>query len=112
MIMNIRPFLFIASLFLFACCGKEKKAAQNIEIGAPKPLSEVETSLPDAPGAEVFQIHCLTCHSPRYIQMQPAFPRKTWEKIVDKMRKNFGAAISDSSALQIVNYLETIKGAR
>ena len=42
--------------------------------------------------------------------MQPPFPRKTWEKIVDKMVKNFGAPIPDSSAKAIVDYLVATKG--
>ncbi|MCX6350327.1 MAG: cytochrome c [Bacteroidetes bacterium] len=73
-------------------------------------ITKVETTLPDAEGAELFKANCITCHSLRYIQMQPDFPAKTWQKIVDKMRKNFGAPITDSNAKIIVDYLTTIKG--
>jgi uncharacterized protein (DUF697 family) len=42
--------------------------------------------------------------------MQPDFPHKTWETIVHKMKKNFGAPMSDSAAIKIVNYLVAVKG--
>ena len=59
---------------------------------------------------ELFQQHCITCHTLQYIEMQPNFPRKTWEKIADKMVKNFGAPIPDSSLKKIVDYLVIVKG--
>jgi len=61
-------------------------------------------------GEELFRTHCITCHTLRYIDMQPKFHRKTWEKITDKMIKSFGAPISDSSAVLIVDYLMAVKG--
>lgn len=66
----------------------------------------------EAEGEELFKTHCITCHSLRYIDMQPAFPRKTWEKITDKMIKSFGAPIDSSSASKIVDYLMAMKGAK
>jgi hypothetical protein len=42
--------------------------------------------------------------------MQPNFPEKTWVKIVDKMRKNFGAPIDSINAKIIVDYLVKVKG--
>jgi mono/diheme cytochrome c family protein len=56
-------------------------------------------------GEELIRTHCITCHSLRYIDMQPRFPRKTWEKITAKMIKNFGADIPDSIATKIVDYI-------
>jgi len=66
--------------------------------------------LPDSAGADLCRANCAVCHSLRYIQMQPDFPVKTWEKIVDKMRHTYGASISDSTAKIIVAYLGKIKG--
>jgi len=66
--------------------------------------------MPHADGYELFETHCISCHSLRYIQMQPDFPRKKWENIVDKMVKNFGAPIPDSTAKVIVDYLTEVKG--
>ncbi|HYK44233.1 MAG TPA: cytochrome c [Parafilimonas sp.] len=73
-------------------------------------LNAIITELPNAPGYDVFKTNCTSCHSARYVQMQPAFPEKTWTAIVTKMQKNFGAPVSDSSAKEIVKYLVAIKG--
>lgn len=71
----------------------------------------MQTHLAEAPGAELFRTQCQTCHSLRYIEMQPAFPRKTWVKIVDKMVKTFGAQIPDTTQqIAIVDYLMAVRG--
>ena|ERR1043165_7727611 len=75
-----------------------------------KDITSIETVLPYAEGSDQFKANCMTCHSLAYIEMQPDFPRKNWEKIVDKMIKNFGAPIADSTAAKIVDYLVAIKG--
>jgi len=61
-----------------------------------------------APGdgrAEV-QIYCNTCHSPRYITMQPPLPAATWEAEVNKMNKAMGAGIPEDTAKKIIAYLQ------
>ncbi len=105
-------FVFAVFLMIAACKQNDEKKSvdkntisQNSEF-----MSAVETNLPDVHGAEDFKMNCVTCHSARYVQMQPEFPRKTWEKIVDRMVKNYGAPISDSLQKNIVEYLVTIKG--
>ena len=57
-------------------------------------------------GKQEVQIYCNTCHSPRYITMQPPLPAATWEAEVNKMNKTFGAAIPDDSAQKIILYLQ------
>lgn len=62
-----------------------------------------------APGdgrAEV-QIYCNTCHSPRYITMQPPLPAATWEAEVNKMNKTLGAGIPEDATKKIISYLQT-----
>jgi mono/diheme cytochrome c family protein len=49
--------------------------------------------------------YCNTCHSPRYILMQPPLARDQWAAEVTKMVKTFGAEIPDSDQTTIVNYL-------
>jgi hypothetical protein len=66
--------------------------------------------LPDGPGKATMMGSCIICHSPRYITMQPFFPRKTWEAQVDKMRKVYGAPIPDAAVPDIVNYLVSVRG--
>ena len=73
-------------------------------------LNAIRTELPNAPGYDLFKTNCTSCHSARYVQMQPEFPEKTWTAIVTKMQKSFGAPVSDSSAKEIVKYLMAIKG--
>src|SRR5689334_14341192 len=87
-------------LVLHACTATPDDGIVSSGSGGPA-LSE---------GEELFKANCITCHTLRYIEMQPDFPRKTWEKITDKMIKNFGAPIPDSSAKKIVDYLVEIKG--
>ena len=105
-------FVFIAIVMVTARCKpvNEKNIADNTTNTDANLVPVSEASLPDAPGAEAFRMNCMICHSERYIQMQPEFPRKTWENVVNKMIKNFGAPISDSTSQAIVDYLTTIKG--
>jgi hypothetical protein len=58
-------------------------------------------------GLQDVQIYCNTCHSPRYITMQPPLPAATWEAEVNKMNKTFGAAIPDDTAQKIILYLQS-----
>src|SRR6188474_2483215 len=104
--------LFILVLCLAACGGEDEKNKNVSAENLIKDVRDTEVKLPDAegtelftPGAEAFKANCITCHSLRYIQMQPDFPEKTWQKIVDKMVKSFGAPIPDSTSKAIVKYL-------
>ena len=82
----------------------------TIATTVPANLNAIETILPDAPGYTSFKMNCMSCHSARYIKMQPNLPEKAWTAIVTKMQKSFGAPFSDSSAREIVQYLVAIKG--
>ena len=57
-------------------------------------------------GLSDVRIYCNTCHSPRYITMQPPLPAASWEAEVDKMNKTFGAAIPEDNTKRIILYLE------
>lgn len=101
-------------LLLFSCNSRrEETGGQNanpIAYDTPKDIHDVEVHFKPAEGEQLFKVSCLTCHSLRYIEMQPDFPRMTWEKIVDKMIHTFGAPITDSSKKVIVDYLVEVKG--
>ena len=58
-------------------------------------------------GLQDVQIYCNTCHSPRYITMQPPLPAASWEAEVNKMNKTFGAAIPDENTQKIILYLQS-----
>ena len=75
----------------------------NFQVSAyPVPTAE----LAPGDGLQDVQIYCNTCHSPRYITMQPPLPAATWEAEVNKMNKVFGAAIPDDSTQKITLYLQ------
>jgi sulfite dehydrogenase (cytochrome) subunit B len=69
----------------------------NVELAASAGKDRVET-------------HCHTCHSLDYITMQPKSSKTAWASSVPKMRKIFGAPISDADAAIITNYLTTFYG--
>ena len=91
-----------------------KSVAQPASVGDSSvktiELPVMQPDLPDVPGKSTILSACVICHSTSYITMQPAFPRKTWEAEVDKMRKTFGAPVPDALVPEIVNYLMAIRG--
>ena len=74
-------------------------------------LPAMPVELPAGPGRETVSATCVICHSTRYITMQPGFSRVAWTAEVDKMRKTFGAPLTDAQAAEVVNYLVAIRGA-
>jgi hypothetical protein len=87
------------------------RQAAPIELS---PDSNFRVSAYPAPAADLaagdsvqdVQIYCNTCHSPRYITMQPPLPAATWEAEVNKMIKTLGAPIPEENAKKIVLYLQ------
>src|SRR5262249_20589218 len=69
-----------------------------------------EPFLPDAPGRDDFMVVCVSCHSPRYVLMQPLFRQRQWEESVDKMAKTYGAQMDPDQRKSIIAYLVTIHG--
>lgn len=69
-----------------------------------------EPVFPPGPGRDEFITACVVCHSPRYITMQPRFPRSTWLSEVKKMKDVYGAHISDEQVQKITGYLVSING--
>jgi mono/diheme cytochrome c family protein len=59
---------------------------------------------------EEYRAVCVSCHSPRYVTMQPFFSQRQWEDEVDKMSKNYGAFIAAEQKKAVVGYLVTIHG--
>lgn len=62
--------------------------------------------LAEGEGRAETESFCSSCHSNRYIIMQPPLPAANWEAEVTKMRKTFGATIPDASAALIIKYLQ------
>jgi hypothetical protein len=64
------------------------------------------TELSRGDGLQEVQIYCNSCHSPRYITMQPPLPAASWATEVKKMNETFGAKIPAESAQKIILYLQ------
>jgi hypothetical protein len=64
-------------------------------------------ALAEAEGSREVNANCNTCHSLRYITMQPPLAADAWAGEVTKMVKVFGAPISDETAQKIVLYLQS-----
>src|ERR1700739_704361 len=121
-------FLSLALAALAAGCGDGSSTPKESEHGGAdekmqsmpdaKPNDPVHTivmphyepEFPPGTGREEFVTACVVCHSPRYITMQPQFPRSTWLSEVKKMKDIYGAHISDEQALKITDYLVSING--
>jgi cytochrome c5 len=96
--------LAIGTLRVQPAVAQEQKGERTIE------LPRVEEKLPEGPGREVVMSACVLCHSTRYITMQPAMGREVWVASVDKMRKVFGAPVTNEQAEVVVDYLVAIRG--
>ena len=73
---------------------------------------EQPVPLKDAPGRDVVQNNCATCHSLDYPRTNsPFMDRKTWETEVNKMISVYGAPITPEDAKVIVEYLAVNYGA-
>jgi sulfite dehydrogenase (cytochrome) subunit B len=65
----------------------------------------VKVELAAGEGKDKAETLCNICHSVDYITMQPKSSKASWAGSVTKMRKVFGAPISDADAEIITNYL-------
>jgi mono/diheme cytochrome c family protein len=69
-------------------------------------LPEPVVSFRDGAGKDIAENNCLACHSSDYISTQPPnMGKKFWAAEVSKMRKAYGAQISDEDAATITDYL-------
>jgi sulfite dehydrogenase (cytochrome) subunit B len=104
--------ILVITLSLMACHEQSPDGTSTGSLSEPTSIVGYKTVMPKAAGYDAFEVNCITCHSLRYIQMQPDFPQKKWEGIVDKMIKTFGAPIPDSTAKIIAGYLTEVKGTK
>jgi hypothetical protein len=80
---------------------------------APGPMYAVDAYpryspvLAPGPDRDLVSGYCSTCHSTRYITMQPPLPPQAWEAEVNKMVHTMGASIPESDVPKIIHYLQT-----
>lgn len=112
--MRLRDIFHITALAaIISSCGQdeEQPVVTNKDTIRPIDISEVKTVLPQAGNVALIESHCMSCHSLRYIEMQPQLTYHEWEKLVDKMITVYGAPVRDSvKRRDIINYLHAIKG--
>jgi hypothetical protein len=78
----------------------------SLIAAAPALADESAIKLKEAPGRELVERNCVTCHSLDYIPMNsPFLDRKGWEASVTKMIKAMGAPIADQDVPGIIDYL-------
>jgi len=89
---------------------KPAKTSSKLVVVQEITLPEYSSDPAPGPNQQTYQKHCLLCHSNRYVEMQPNFSRAVWEKEVKKMVDAYGAPVSASDQLEIVEYLVSIRG--
>ncbi|HEX7967701.1 MAG TPA: hypothetical protein VF502_05740 [Stellaceae bacterium] len=90
----------LRNLMIAAC------AAGVTAVVATAHAEERMVPLKDAPGHEVVETNCGSCHSLDYIRTNsPFMTAKVWEAEVTKMINAFGAPIEPPDAKTIIDYL-------
>lgn len=98
-------YLPLIAILLLSCSSSDRPADTTAPAAPLPDANSVELSIDKAPGMEEYIANCQTCHTARYVEMQPKLSRKAWEKIVDKMVHTYGASIDSSTCIRIVDYL-------
>ena len=90
-----------------------------IAATAATTFKSVKTEFPDSseqfpagPHADAINNNCLGCHSADMVLDQPPMTRAKWQAVVDKMRSSYKAPVNDADAKAVVDYLESVKGAK
>ena len=97
-------------LFLASALGGIALAAQA-EPPAIIELHSLDVRLPGPGGqftgreAAVLNQNCVLCHSPTFVDKQPALSAATWNTEVQKMKQAFGAPIDPAAIPMIVKAL-------
>jgi cytochrome c5 len=74
--------------------------------GGAEAGGEASIELKAGPGHDLTAARCAICHSLDYIPGNaPVMNRAGWDKTIQKMRKVYGAPVTDEEAQQILDYL-------
>jgi mono/diheme cytochrome c family protein len=98
----------LARLFLLTVSLPSVLFAGEVTITLPPETGSYKA----APGVELAQANCLSCHSTEYVATQPPMPRKFWEATVKKMKDKYGAATPEAQVSALVDYLAATYGAQ
>lgn len=89
------------SVFTAVWFGVSSLSADMVKIELPPET----VSFRPAPGVEIANGQCLTCHSVDYVLTQPPEPKAFWETEVKKMNKLYGAQVPEDQIEPLVDYL-------
>jgi mono/diheme cytochrome c family protein len=90
-------------------CGATAGLAKEIQL----PPETVALKKADSPGYVLASGLCVTCHSADYVAYQPPNePKAFWLAEATKMKKVYGAPITDAQLDPIAEYLEATYGAK
>ena len=82
-------------------------AATFIVLNSAAFADEQPVTLKDAPGREVVENNCASCHSLDYIKMNSPFLKsEVWTAEVNKMIKAYHAPVDEKDAKVIIEYLQ------
>lgn len=102
-------------LLLFSTLSTAAEATKK----APVDLKSLKITLPesdrkfaDGPGSAIANGYCMICHSAGMVTAQPPLPKATWQKIVTKMRQDFGCPLPEENVTELVDYLYRINRAK
>jgi hypothetical protein len=73
-------------------------------------MPELAFDLPARANRDEVVVYCGTCHTTRYIMIQPPLTRQTWLSEVTKMRTAFAAPIPEQKVPEIVDYRTAVRG--
>jgi len=103
-------------MFLLSANAQQPSAGSPKSSGKANPvhsivLPQFPPEIASGPNMDVYRKDCLTCHTARYVSMQPRFSKTVWQSEVKKMVDVYGAPISEADQALIVDYLAAVKGA-
>lgn len=105
-----RVWAFAPAIAALLACSKESPAERDNPSVKRLVLPKEDVVMPDGPGKKEFAAVCSACHSPRYVTNQPPLSKDGWVKVVDKMKKNYGAPVPDNLSPKVIEYLVAIHG--
>lgn len=94
----MKSFLPIFSIVFAATC---LTLAAPVKIQLPNETAGYKP----APGADLANAQCLTCHSAEYVSTQPPLPRAFWKGSVEKMIGKYGAPVPPDQIEALADYL-------
>jgi hypothetical protein len=92
----------------FGAQAADKLTLRSVTVDLPAG----DRMFPEGPEVDAATNNCLACHSAGMVLTQPALPKAVWAAEIDKMRNIYKAPIDAKDVDAILDYLDSIKGAK